>query len=261
MRAARRRARQTDPLACARAVRDVLESLRASLPDVIPKSHNGLVSMLHSVRHLYARPATDSKRGRPGRFPRKRLLEVDSHLRGILARETSLSVRSFVGQYLPILDFPRDLREALERGDVNLFEAHQLARINAGRLGGSEREARRLRQKVLEAHLLTQESGARLRARVKEILGEAAEPSATETEIVAVGKADELLAADPQDATHLFFEELRRVGRALRGIGPEDVSEEDLNVLMPLLDQLGSLLFRIEKRKRRSEIEAQKMTV
>lgn len=44
----------------------------------------------------------------------------------LLSRETKISLRSFVGQYLPILDFPRDVHEALGRGEVNLFEAHHL---------------------------------------------------------------------------------------------------------------------------------------
>ena len=54
-----------------------------------------------------------------------------------------------MGQYLPILDFPRDVREALERGDVNLFEAHQLARLMAKKLGGTDSEARSLRKRLL----------------------------------------------------------------------------------------------------------------
>ena len=172
--------------------------------------------MLQAVRSLYVRPSTDSKRGRPGRFPREDLLRVDSQLRFILSRETSISVRSFVGQYLPILDFPRDVREALERSEVNLFEAHQLARLSAQRLGSTDGEARARRRKLLEAHLLTQESGAGLRERVKEMLGESGEPSASRTESLAVERADELLMIDPLDSTHLFYEELRRIGKAIR---------------------------------------------
>ena len=135
-------------------------------------------------------------------------------------------MRSFVGQYLPILDFPKDIREALARGDTNLFEAHQLARLSAKKLGGTDGEARLLRKRLLEAHLLAQGSGTLLRARVKEVLGEAREPDPTETEVMAVGKADELLEADPLDASHLFFEELRMISRALREIAPEEVTDE-----------------------------------
>jgi hypothetical protein len=107
----------------------VLDSLRTTLPDLIPRSHKNLASLLNSVRGLYMRRPSETGRGRPARYTREQLLRVDSVLRNLLARETNLSVRSFVGQYLPILDFPRDMREALERGDVNLFEAYQLARL------------------------------------------------------------------------------------------------------------------------------------
>jgi hypothetical protein len=261
MRATRRRARKTDPLASARAVEAVLRSLRASLPEIIPKSNKALTSMLQAVRSLYARSATDTKRGRPGRFPRENLLRVDSQLRSILARETSISVRSFVGQYLPILDFPRDVRDSLECGEINLFEAHQLVRLTPKRLGITEVEATTQRRKLLEAHLMALESGARLRARVKEMLGELEEPSPTKTEALAVEKADELLEVDPTDSTHLFYEELRRIGRAIRRVKAEGLTEEDFNSLMPLLDELSTVLHRIEVRRRPKALELRKVSV
>jgi hypothetical protein len=199
------------------------------------------------------RPPTETNRGRPARYTREQLLRVDSKLRDILARETSISVRSFVGQYLPILDFPPDVREVLERGEINLFEAHQLARLTARKLGGTEGEARALRKRLLEAHLLAQGSGSLLRARVKEALGEVREPDPTETEALAVGKADELLEADPLDASHLFFEELRMISRALREIGPEEITDEDLSEIMPAVDQITLTLQKIARRREREQ--------
>ena len=88
----------------------MLEDLRTSLPDLIPRSHKKLSSLLNPVRGLYMRHPTETKRGRPARYTREQLLRVDSVLRDLLARETRISVRSFVGQYLPILDFPKDDR-------------------------------------------------------------------------------------------------------------------------------------------------------
>lgn len=253
MRATRRRTRRPDPLASAAAIEFVLDSLRASLPESMPHSRKQLYSLLNSVRGLYTRTPTDTKRGRPARFPRETLMQVDSQLRSLLARETAIGVRSFVGQYLPILDFPRDVREPLERGDINLFEAHQLARLSARKLGGTESEARALRKQLLEAHLLAQGSGTLLRARVKEALGELREPDPTQTEVMAVQKADELLEADPLDASHLFFEELRMVSRALREIGPGEITDEDLSEIMPALDQITLTLQKIARRKEREQ--------
>jgi hypothetical protein len=255
LKATRRRTRRPDPLASAGGVEAVLEQLRASLPDLIPQSRRNLASLLNSVRGLYMRQPSETNRGRPARYTREQLLRVDSRLRDLLARETSISVRSFVGQYLPILDFPQDVRDALERGEVNLFEAHQLARLTAKRLGGTEGEARTLRKKMLESHLLAQGSGSLLRARVKEVLGELREPDPTETEVVAVGKADELLEADPLDASHLFFEELRMISRALRGIEPGEITDEDLAEIMPAVDQITLTLQKIERRKERERVK------
>jgi hypothetical protein len=140
-------------------------------------------------------------------------------------------------------------------------EAHQLARLRATRLGVTESEARSHRRKLLEAHLRAQGSGARLRERVKEALGELSEPSLVEAEITAVEKADELLEADPLDSTHLFFEELRRISRALREIAPEDVNEEDMDAVMPVLDQLSTVLYQIEERKKRQRQQLKKLLV
>jgi hypothetical protein len=242
-------------------VQGVLDQLADSLPDIIPRSQKNLVSMLQSVRNLSARQATDTKRGRPSKFPREDLLKAEAYLRMLLARETSISVRSFVGQYLPILEFPRDVREPLERGDINLFEAHQLARLTAKRLGLSESEARSHRRKILEAHLRAQGSGAGLRERVKDTLGELSEPSTIETERVAVDKADELLESDPLDSTHLFFEELRRIGRALREIEPKDLTETDMDAIMPVLDELSAVLYQIEERKNRQKQQLKKILI
>jgi hypothetical protein len=261
MRSTRRRSRRPDPLASVSAVQGVLDQLAVSLPDIIPRSQKNLISMLQSIRNLSARPATDTKRGRPTKYPRESLLKVEAHLRMILGRETSISVRSFVGQYLSILEFPKDVREPLERGEINLFEAHQLVRLTTRRLGVTESEARSHRRKLLEAHLRAQGSGARLRERVKEALGELSEPSTVETEILAVEKADELLEADPLDSTHLFFEELRRIGRALREIEPEDVAEEDMDSVMPVLDQLSAVLYQIMERKKRQRQQLKKMAI
>jgi hypothetical protein len=253
LKATRRRTRRPDPLASAPAIEGLLDSLRDSLPDLVPRPHKQLSSLLNSVRGLYMRQPGASGRGRPPRYTREQLLRVDSKLRELLARETRLSVRSFVGQYLPVLDFPRDVRDALARHDVNLFEAHQLARLNAKKLGGTDAEARSLRRKLLEAHLLAQGSSSLLRARVKEALGEMREPDATETEVVAVGKADGLLEADPLDASHLFFEELRMISRALREIGPEEVTDDDLSEIMPAVDQITLTLQKIARRREREQ--------
>jgi phosphoenolpyruvate carboxylase len=62
---------------------------------------------------------------------------------------------------------------------------------------------------------------------------------------------DELLEADPLDSSHLFFEELRRIGRALREMKPEELMDDDVDELMPAVDQVIVALMQIERRRQR----------
>jgi hypothetical protein len=65
LKATRRRTRRADPLAFAEGIERVLEHLRSSLPELRPRSHKSLSSLLNSVRGLYMRKPAESKRGRP----------------------------------------------------------------------------------------------------------------------------------------------------------------------------------------------------
>jgi hypothetical protein len=128
LRATRRRQRKTDPLASVAAVRSVIKRLRAALPDLIPSKDKELVRLLRAARHAQRYSATDTKRGRPGKWKRENLFRVAAHLGDIIDRETSshISFSSFVDHYLRLPDFPSDVIEALESGEINLFEAEQL---------------------------------------------------------------------------------------------------------------------------------------
>jgi hypothetical protein len=156
-------------------------------------------------------------------------VSAGSHLRAVLGCETSgrVSLSSFIGQYLLILDFPSDAQDALSDGRANLQEAAQLARLTPGRLGRTAAEARRTRAELLQAHVSVQGSQTRLRERVREMLGESREPAAAEVEAAAVLKADVLLEADP---------------------------------LITVLDELGAVLSQIEKRNRRKDHDLERLT-
>lgn len=156
MRATYRRQRKSDPLASVDSVQAILDHLRTALPDIIPHTDKELVTMLRAVRHIHRYPASDTRRGRPSPWKREDLLKVSARLREILERETSshISIASFVDHYLRVLEFPTDLHEALSVGDINLFEAEQLARLTAKRLGVSPRQARQIRADLLSSHLL-----------------------------------------------------------------------------------------------------------
>lgn len=266
MRATRRRQRRPDPLARPEAVRAVCEELRSHMSGVISNSERQLVKFLYAVRHVERRPTSDTKRGRPSRWRREDLVRAAAHLRAILDRETQgrVSLNSFLGQYLPILDFPPDVRDALSDGRLNLQEAVQLARLTSGRLACTEAEARLTRRELLQSHVAVQGSQTRLRARVKELLGEfAAFPSSSEGMVAAVAKADELLEVDPGDSRHMFWEEMKRLFYAMKEIEPEDLDEETMDDFLAAMDGVSNVLVRVDRRRqeRRRELAAGRLKV
>lgn len=226
------------------------------MPGVIPNSERQLVRFLYAVRHVERRPATDSKRGRPSRWRREDLVSAASHLRAVLARETQgrVSVNSFTGQYLPVLDFPSDVAEALSAGRINLQEAAQLARLTHARLGCTAAAARRERVDILRSHLAVQGSQNRLRVRVKEVLGEgAAEAVSSQNMASVVARADELLEIDPHDSRHLFWEEMKRIFFAMREIELEDLDEEMMGEFVGAVDHVSNVLNKIKRKRRERE--------
>jgi hypothetical protein len=263
MRATRRRQRKIDPLASPEAVRSVCDQLRSKLPELIPISEKQLVRFLYSVRHVELHPSTDTLRGRPSRWPREKLTEAASTLRALLERETSgrVSVSSFIGQYLPLLQFPSDVTDALPSGDINIQEATQLARLTSERLDCSPLAARARRMEVLRQHVAVQGSQTRLRGRVKELLGEAPKEVITAESMAAVvARADELLEVDPSDTRHMFWEEMKRLFFAMREVEPEDLDEETMDEFLQAMDHVSNVLHRIEKRRQTRIRQGEKLT-
>jgi hypothetical protein len=254
MRTTRRRARKIDPLATSAGVRAVCERLRVHCPALIPKTDQQLISLLNAVRHFERQPVAAHGSGRSGQWKREDLQEVARHLRALLKRETKgrVSLSSFIGLYLRILDFPADVNVALDQGEINLQEATLLARLTADRLEISPAKASTLRREVLNAHLKSQGSQNSLRARVKELLGETNFVSAA-TMTNTVRQVDELLAVDPQDKRHLFYEEIRNLFYALREIRPEDLDDQALETFSEAADRLSAVLFSILQKRRHKE--------
>jgi hypothetical protein len=212
--------------------------------------------MLRAIRHIQRYPATDTRRGRPGHWKREDLLKVSTSLNDILERETSshISIASFVDHYLRLLDFPADVIAALSSGEINLFEAAQLARVTAERLGLTSSQAKRTRADLLSTHLQTRESGPRLRQRVNELLrtssAEAGADGAIETEL-------NLEDFDPYDPTHLFWDQIKQLGFALRDIQREDVEDEEIDELLKASEPVLTILARIQRRRERKTVKLQ----
>ena len=262
MRATRRRHRSLDPFASPESVRHLCGQLRERIPDLIPRSEKELIRFLYAVRHVERRSVTDTRRGRPSRWPRENLIKGASVLRGVLERETSgcVSLSSFIGQFIPLLSFPSDVTEALTSGDINLQEAAQFARLTPERLGCTLAQARAARREVLQAHLKMRGSQNGLRSRVKEILGETAKVSTAEmTRVIA--KVDELLEIDPANQRHFFYEEMKRLFYAMREVEAEDLDDATLERFMAAADEMSNILHSLELKRRLREKKAQRFPV
>lgn len=249
----KRRPRKVDPSASVAGVRQICEALRQQCPPLIPKSEKQLLSLLNAVRHIESYSAMATKSGRPSRWPREDLLTVARELKAILARETRgrISLSSFVGVYLRILQFPADVSAALAANRLTLQEATILARLTNDRLQTSASQAKQVRQQILMAHLQTQGSQNSLRLRVRDVLGEMGQVVSGETMTSAVQKVDELLEVDPEDTRHLFFEEIRNLFYALKEIEPEEVTEADLERFSEAADQVFNVIQAIRARRKR----------
>lgn len=263
MRTTRRRRREPDSLASPEAVRAICQRLRALMPDTVPSSEKHLTRFLYAIRHVERRPATDTKRGRPSRWPREKLVEAGGQLRGILERETfgRVSLNSFIGQYLPMLQFPSDVTDALVSGQINLQEAAQLARLTPTRLGSTAVGARTRRAELLQSHLAVQGSQTRLRARVKDLLGESGGAGVSEGLASVVMKVDEMLEVDPSDTRHMFWEEMKRLFFAMREIEPEDLDEEMMDDFLRAMDGVSNVLHRLEKRRQKRKSQRQALVI
>lgn len=256
MRATRRRQRRTDPLASPQAVSSVLEKLRSALPEFIPQKDKELVRLLRAARHAGRYPATDTKRGRPSKWRREDLFRVAARLGEILSRETSshISFASFVDHYLRLLEFPSDVIEALNKGEINLFEAEQLARVTADKVGETSGQAKRKRAELLTAHLQTKASGNRLRQRVNELLRVAAAESGDSADSYPAADAEDLEDFDPYDSTHLFWEQIKQLGFAFREVRREDVTDEEVEELLKASEPILAILTRIQRRREQTKV-------
>lgn len=256
MRATRRRPRKADPLASAQAVRSIIGHLRSALPEIIPQKDKELIRLLRAARHIQRYRATDTNRGRPSKWKREELLSVVARLEHILDRETSshISLASFVDHYLRLIDFPADVVEVLEKGEINLFEAEQLARVTAERLEVTSAQAKRTRAELLSSHLQTKASGDRLWKRVNELLRTSKANTGDGTVDNPAAKQEDLEDFDPYDSTHLFWEQLKQLGFAFRAIRREDVTDEEIEELLKASEPILATLNRIQRRREQMKV-------
>jgi hypothetical protein len=234
-----RRPRKLDPLANSSAVRSICDELQKRCPDIVPKTDKKLFSLLAAIKHINQYSSTQSPAGRPSAWQREDLLLVSNNLKSILQQKTNgrVSLSSFVGLYLRILNLPNDVLRVLEESKITLQEAIILSRLTPERLSVSHQKAFAIRQEIIDAHIKTQASQNTLRAKVKEVLGETNIIS-SQTLIANVEMVDKMLELDPTDKRHLFYEQIKNLVFAIRQIQPEDIGDELLADFNTASDEL-----------------------
>jgi competence protein ComGF len=71
---------------------------------------------------------------------------------------------------------------------------------------------------------------------------------------------DEMLEIDAQDTRHMFWEEMKRIFFAIREVKPDDLDDETMDEFAIAIDQISSVLYRIEKRRREREELSQNLS-
>ena len=214
---------------------------------------------MNAVRHIERYPTGMAKSGRPGHFPREKLLEVSRHLKAILAKKSRnrISLSTFIGFCLPILSYPPDVAEAFEKGEINRLEASQLARLLPEKLAVTPKKARAIRQDALSNHLKLQGSQTDLRRRVAELLGD--EKLMTSENLAAtVHQVDDLLTVEENDRRHLFYEQMKEFFFAMREIKPEEIDDRVLEEILEASDQLMGVINKIRLKRRQDLIKEKK---
>jgi hypothetical protein len=249
---ARRRTRRPHPLATPAGVRALLAELRVVCPAPLPKSEADLIRMIESARNVERRPDADPGRGRPRRWSRDDVVTLRTSLLDLLARQPGgpVTLANFVGQYLRILRYPTDITSALEKGRVTVQEAALLARLTPEKLDLPPVEAKTFREDLLKAHDRLAAPRSALRKRVQAALGEFRPDTTAEVSKRDAGsKADAVLAENPYDARHLFFEGIERLISALQTIEPADLDRRSLDAFLVQLDRTLNQIAKIRKNK------------
>ena len=253
----RRSARNHDSYQSEEKILDLMDRMKIL---IFPQGSDwaSFKKLLYAVQHVERYSAKDVKSGRRPKFERNFLLNASAKLKGFLDAETNgrISLLRFVSTYLPVLDYPGDVKTALADNRINLEEARILNRIAPKNLGsGVRRKPSQIRKEMLESHLKRMGTQSELRGRVAEIIngspkGEAAKVAQDIARMdVAV---DELLELDEFDTEHLFWEEIKSLVYLAREV---DSGLLDDDSLTEILKDLDSIKLRLVKFRKKPESE------
>lgn len=211
-----------------------------------------LFAIVHSVRNRLKTVSSRNKKNRKTKYD-KILLETHAvKLYELLDRETGGSIKLpyFITNCVPALFFPIDLRDAINKGKINLEEARTLNLINRKRLGKKvKREPYHIRRELMESHIKRKGTQKELRRRVYAKIGTTAKAEAESvTRVIAALDAETsaLIELNELDTDHLLWEEIKNLVFLARDVDIHLIGDDELK---SLLDDLGRLQSRLIKFK------------
>lgn len=252
----RRHLRNQEPYQKEENLLELLEKMKEAL---FPAGANieEFKKLLFAIQHHERKPELKSKSGRRKNFSDDFLVNSATKVKSILYVRTSgrISLLRFVSTFLPILDYPRDIRSALNKYEINLVEARSLARINSKNLGQKYKSKPvEIRKELLRNHLKRNDSQTELERRVDEKLSSTPKVEAakvTSQVIVLEDRFDELLEFSEFDTEHLLWEEIKALVYLAREIDPSRMTDPQT---VELLNDLDSVKLKLSKYGRIKEI-------
>lgn len=245
----RRHLRNLEPYQTEEILLQLIEEMKAA---VFPAGTSlvDFKKLLYAIQHHERKPELKSKSGRRKKFADDFLITSATKLKSILYSQTNgrISLLRFVSTFLPILDYPRDIRTALNKKEINLAEARSLARINPKNLGQKfKSKPVEIRKELLTSHLKRKDTQAELEKRIKEKLSTTPKVEAAKVTLqvmILEERHDELLEFTEFDTEHLLWEEIKALVYLAREIDPSLMTDPQT---VELLNDLDSIKIKLRK--------------
>lgn len=245
----RRHLRNQDPYQTEEYLRELIEEMKLS---VFPADTSlaDFKKLLYAIQHHERKPELKSKSGRRKKFSDEFLMSSAAKLKSILYSRTNgrISLLRFISTFLPLIDYPKDIRIALNKQEINLAEARSLARINSKNLGQKYKSKPvEIRKELLANHLKRKDTQAELERRVMEKLSLTPKVEAakvTSQVIVMEDRHDELLEFSEFDTEHLLWEEIKALVYLAREIDSSLLTDQQT---VEILNDLDSLKLKLRK--------------
>ena len=242
-------------LASARAVRLVLERLRAMLPHVVPSAEPEMLYFLRCLGRIAHADEQSRVPQRVGPWKTNDLLRAGVALRGLLGVDETrygVSLEAFIERYVEILLLPGDVEALLETESVSLEEAELLGQLRAHRLGMDASEAIRERARIYLKYRELEGDVDALRRIVTNRLRVAARVMRRPSEPHWPSSDDGLPCFGSR---HLFWEQLTLLRLAFEDIEPEDLTDREVDDLVTAADHVWTALLPIWRRRRLAALE------